>query len=166
VYPPIVPCCGNLAVEAGEECDDGNTTAGDGCDAACKSEVVSAPECKSYATLSDWERNVNQNDGNGGVESCDSGISSGWYRFTGAAGTKMPTSCPPMYSCGTDAPGWMQGSHPSVQDGAVNRTVCFHWDNNCCIWSNGIQVRNCGDFYVYKFPGPPPNCTLKYCGTN
>ena len=32
--------CGNLVVEPGEECDDGNTSSGDGCDSLCQSEVV------------------------------------------------------------------------------------------------------------------------------
>ncbi|MBM4353261.1 MAG: hypothetical protein FJ109_05600 [Deltaproteobacteria bacterium] len=39
VYPPIVPCCGNGVVEAGEACDDGNNLNGDGCSAACASEA-------------------------------------------------------------------------------------------------------------------------------
>lgn len=32
--------CGNLVLNAGEECDDGNSTAGDGCDATCHVEVA------------------------------------------------------------------------------------------------------------------------------
>ena len=32
------PLCGNSVVEDGEECDDGNTEAGDGCDASCQDE--------------------------------------------------------------------------------------------------------------------------------
>jgi cysteine-rich repeat protein len=32
------PVCGNGTVEAGEQCDDGNTVPGDGCDALCQSE--------------------------------------------------------------------------------------------------------------------------------
>src|SRR5262249_46851125 len=31
--------CGNNVVEEGEECDDGNTATGDGCDGACKVEA-------------------------------------------------------------------------------------------------------------------------------
>ncbi len=49
--------CGNLILELGEECDDGNTTAGDGCGPTCKIEL--APAC-----------------GNGileGAEQCDNG---------------------------------------------------------------------------------------------
>ena len=32
-------CCGNGSLDPGEDCDDGNTTAGDGCSAACKLET-------------------------------------------------------------------------------------------------------------------------------
>src|SRR5262249_50031341 len=32
--------CGDGVVEAGEDCDDGNTTAGDGCSATCKFEKL------------------------------------------------------------------------------------------------------------------------------
>ena len=34
--------CGNRRLDPGEECDDGNTTNGDGCSSACKTEVASA----------------------------------------------------------------------------------------------------------------------------
>jgi hypothetical protein len=126
---------------------------------------VNTPECKSYATLSEGNRNVSFNDGDGNVEICDSSLSDQWYRFSGAAGTKMPTSCPSIYSCGTDAPGWMNGAHPAVADGIVDRTVCFNWSGNCCEWSRVIKVRNCGDFYVFKISGTPA-CHLRYCGAN
>lgn len=33
--PSAGPCCGNARLEAGEECDDGNLIADDGCDALC-----------------------------------------------------------------------------------------------------------------------------------
>ncbi len=38
------PVCGNSAVETGEQCDDGNTTAGDGCDNNCQNETAT-PTC-------------------------------------------------------------------------------------------------------------------------
>ena len=41
------PECGNGAVESGEECDDGNTVAGDGCDAECKTETGTTAECNN-----------------------------------------------------------------------------------------------------------------------
>jgi cysteine-rich repeat protein len=41
--PPQV--CGNGTVEAGEQCDDGNTADGDGCSASCTIETAPLPEC-------------------------------------------------------------------------------------------------------------------------
>ena len=35
--------CGNNIVEAGEECDDGNTVAGDGCSSSCQAEPPATP---------------------------------------------------------------------------------------------------------------------------
>jgi len=89
-----------------------------------------------------------------------------WYRFTGAAGTKMPTSAPPIYSCGTHAPGWMQGAYPTLQEGIVTRTVCYNWSGNTCLWSNPIKVVNCGSYYVFQLPSVAAQCWLRYCGTN
>lgn len=37
--------CGNGAIEPGEECDDGNTTAGDGCSAICQCDSGGTPNC-------------------------------------------------------------------------------------------------------------------------
>ncbi len=36
---PVDPVCGNSVKEAGETCDDGNATAGDGCSAVCRTEI-------------------------------------------------------------------------------------------------------------------------------
>jgi cysteine-rich repeat protein len=35
---PAPPFCGNTVIEAGDQCDDGNTTNGDGCSSACQEE--------------------------------------------------------------------------------------------------------------------------------
>jgi cysteine-rich repeat protein len=40
----VAPGCGDTFVQAGEECDDGNTTSGDGCSATCKLEGNYTPE--------------------------------------------------------------------------------------------------------------------------
>ena len=37
-----------------------------------------------------------------GLWLCDNHVPEGWYRFGGAAGTKMPTTRVPAYRCGTD----------------------------------------------------------------
>lgn len=94
---------------------------------------------------------------------CDKSLTRGWYRFTGEAGDKMPNFCVSKLRCGTHAPGWLNASHPSVADGIVNVTVCFHWGSNCCYWSTKIRVRNCGGYFVYELHRVP-HCSLRYCG--
>ena len=117
-------------------------------------------ECFSYRYLKEPDRAMTYNESRPLI--CDSGLS-GWYRFGGLAGNQMPESCVDKLRCGTHAPGWLNGSHPSVGEGAVRRKVCFHWSNRCCRWSTYISVRNCGGFFVYKLQRPPA-CTLRYCG--
>lgn len=77
----------------------------------------------------------------------------------------MPTQCVPTNHCGTHAPGWLSGGHPTVAQGLVHRNVCFHWTGmGCCEWSSSIRVANCNNtFYVYEL-SPPPACYLRYCG--
>jgi hypothetical protein len=94
---------------------------------------------------------------------CDNGLSSGWYRFGGGAGTKLPTSCTSHHRCQGDYTGWMNGAHPTIADGMVKRKVCFSHEGNCCHWTNDIEVVNCGGYYVYKL-GPPSKCRARYCG--
>ena len=96
---------------------------------------------------------------------CDGYLAKAWYRFTGAAGDRMADTLVPTLHCGTHASGYMSGVHPTVDQGAVQRKVCFHWSNNNCQWSSMIRVRNCGAFYVYEL-SKPPTCHLRYCGNN
>ena len=55
--PPPPVTCGNGAIDAGEQCDDGNTTAGDGCSATCQNETppvgVANDRCTAPATVAD-----------------------------------------------------------------------------------------------------------------
>ena len=119
-------------------------------------------ECQNYASLNNADRKItypyNHN-------YCDNGIGPGWFRFEGSAGTRMPTSCQPYYRCGTRVTNWINGGHPSVAEGQVSRTVCFHWTSSCCQWSRSIKVRNCGSYYVYYLNGIP-TCYGRYCGTD
>lgn len=41
----------------------------------------------------------------------------GWFTFSGPAGTRMATTCVPADHCGTLVPGWLAGKHPSVDEG-------------------------------------------------
>ena len=92
---------------------------------------------------------------------------SGWYRFSGGAGTQMAEICPKMYSCSTNSSGWLNGTHPTVAEGIVKRKVCFsqrvsQFHNDCCNHSKNIGVRNCGAFYVYRLD--PSDYYSRYCG--
>ena len=121
---------------------------------------LTAPECQAgnYKELKEADREVNYESNQ---RKCDSNLS-GWFRFTGEAGTQMPETPPKKYSCGTDAPGWLNGKHP-VAEGVVQRVVCFHYEANSCKWSRYVSIQYCGQFYVYKFSGTPV-CYLRYCG--
>ena len=121
--------------------------------------IAVASQCQSYTQLTDATRRTSY----ATVSAvCDSGIETKWYRFTGSAGSKMPTSCVAMQRCNTHAPGWLDGAHPNEAEGIVSRKVCYNWNNNCCIWSNMINVTNCGQYYIYELVKPPA-CQLRYC---
>ena len=75
----------------------------------------------------------------------------------------MADKCVDTERCGTDAPGWMLGNHPTVAESVVTRTVCYHYSDKCCLWSNDISVKNCSGYFVYKLK-KPPGCRLRYCG--
>ena len=121
-------------------------------------------ECQGCTTLENADRKTTYLNKD---SLSDHNIGKGWYRFQGPAGTKMPTSCVPINRCNTKLPGWLNGNHPAVPDGKVDRTVCFHWGINCCFWSKTIQVRNCIGFYVYYFSGfPISNGASRYCGAD
>lgn len=122
-------------------------------------------ECQSYQTLNNAERKITFISVS---YLCDNTLGPDWFRFQGAAGTRMPTTCPPIARCGTYATGWLNGGHPTVADGKVTRQVCFHYWSQCCQSSTNIEVRNCGPFYVYYLSGTDSAsyCQLGYCGTD
>ena len=97
-------------------------------------------------------------------EWCDRQLD-GWYRFVGAAGTKMPTTRVPAYRCGTTYSGWLNGAHPTVENGEVRRAVCFSYISTGCRYNAQISVKNCSSYYIYKLY-KPSNCPSCYCGTD
>ena len=117
--------------------------------------------CFGYTWLKESNRNQKYS---GSINNCDSSLS-GWYRFGGGAGTKIATSCVPEERCGTHATGWMNGGHPTVDQGKVTRKVCHNLVSVCCFGSNYIEVVNCGQYYVYKL-SPSPYCNSRYCGSD
>jgi len=97
---------------------------------------------------------------------CDNELKKGWYRFEGEAGTRMPTTCLNQGKCGTNFPGWLNGIHPTVADGEVDRKVCFSAYPHCKAEDcKPIRVKNCSTYYVYELDGTP-GCDKRYCGTD
>ncbi|XP_078383788.1 uncharacterized protein LOC144666259 isoform X1 [Oculina patagonica] len=123
---------------------------------------VSGPECSSYLIDSQEDRSVSFPKA---IRKCDDALVPGWYRFNSTAGLTIPTYCVPSNMCNADGTGWLNGTHPTLLEGVVNRTVCFNWAGNCCNWRVTISVRNCGLFYVYRLVRTPL-CYLRYCVTN
>ena len=83
----------------------------------------------------------------------------------GDAGTKMPTTRVPLYRCGTRLPGWLDGAHPTVEDGEVYKKVCFSDRISGCRDMRKISVKNCGSYFIYKLQ-QPPSCDSRYCGAD
>lgn len=121
-------------------------------------------ECNSYILNEEIDRSVTHAT-TGSSHKCDKTLATGWYRFNSTSGFKMPTTCIAPNKCNTHATGWLNGTHPSPQEGIVSRTVCFNWSGKCCNWQLVISVRNCGLFYVYNLT-KTDNCNLRYCVTN
>ena len=153
--------------------------------------------CTRYTTLNQkWRRIVGYGPSNdGSAYNCDypgskgrGGIKPGWHRFEGEAGTYLPTKAPsnlyvgtPGAStvsggrfsevCGTSLVAWLNGQHPTVRDGIVERVFCFQWTSGECEYSFKSKVRTCPDpsdskktFYVYylKFPRNI-GCNFGFC---
>eukprot|EP00088_Acartia_fossae_P059501 TRINITY_DN706_c0_g1_i10.p1 TRINITY_DN706_c0_g1~~TRINITY_DN706_c0_g1_i10.p1 ORF type:complete len:348 (-),score=56.92 TRINITY_DN706_c0_g1_i10:197-1207(-) len=94
-------------------------------------------------------------------------VGTGWYRFVGPSGHKMPEYAPGYNSCGTWRAGWLRDSHPSVPGMTINGTVCFD-SGYPCSTPVTVKVTNCGEFFVYYLPDMPDQkiCGNRYCATN
>ena len=121
---------------------------------------LAASECNQYKILNDSDRH---NDFGRGDRKCDKNLTEDWYRFSAGAGTSIPTHCLPHHRCGTNLPGWMDGAHPTVDEGVVSRKVCFGGFGKCCYHNIMINVRNCSSFFVYRLK-PIQVCASRYCG--
>ncbi|XP_060577704.1 uncharacterized protein LOC132734859 [Ruditapes philippinarum] len=82
-----------------------------------------------------------------------------WYRSE----TRMSTSCPSMYMCGTKFPIWMNGKNPEPEEGVVSRTSCLKDFDSCCLNTYKLTAVNCGEFMAYCFIDLPSSCHQRYC---
>uniref|UniRef100_A0A3B4D6V8 ZP domain-containing protein n=1 Tax=Pygocentrus nattereri TaxID=42514 RepID=A0A3B4D6V8_PYGNA len=78
----------------------------------------------------------------------------GWYRLSYQGNNaRLPESCVSPGSCESNAPLWLSGGHPRLEDGIVTRQVCGTAYQDCCYYkSYPIQVKACpGNYYVPYF---------------
>ena len=61
----------------------------------------------------------------------------------------LNTSSASDYRCVTVYPGWLDDTHPTVEDGEASKKVCFsdRIDNKCKEIKN-ISVKNCGSYFT------------------
>ena len=121
---------------------------------------------QKYITIDDPRRSTAYNSFNSS-KICDRTIirDDVWYRFSSEAGGIIPTTMPKIESCGTYCPIWLNGSHPSVEDGAVTRKACANVPIKSpfgCAYSYNIRVRNCSGYYIYQLK-KPSICSFAYC---
>ncbi|XP_072894188.1 pancreatic secretory granule membrane major glycoprotein GP2-like [Hemitrygon akajei] len=92
----------------------------------------------------------------------DGKLEVGWYRFNSSRGRMISETVFPGARCSRVIPGWLNGSHPSVEEGEVTRTVCFTWRDFTCYWRREIKVKNCCRYFVYQLK-PAPCSSAVYC---
>ena len=126
-----------------------------------------ADPCHHYSNLSEASRNKKTETTQSGDLFCDNNLRKGWYRFVGHAGTRMPTERVPAFRCGASWSGWLDDAHPTVEDGEVNKMVCFsdRPATKGCKYKIRISVKNCGSHFTYNLHHPP-GCSSRYCGTD
>ena len=122
-------------------------------------------ECSNYDVLDEPWRKLEVSIRSGYGLRCDKTMSVGWKRFADSIGGKMPDSCPvSRFRCSTNAPGWLNGSHPTVVGQKTAMKVCFRFYGRCCFVQVSVEVTNCGAYYVYNLRNPP-TCFLAYCAS-
>ena len=128
-------------------------------------------QCRDYKTLSEASRHYTQPTNDycdltpyGDMSPQWSG--DGWYRFTGAAGTKMATKreVTKRGICGTNLAGHLDtDGHPDLAEGqSQDLKACFYYTSQC-FESKTVTIQRCDGFYVYKLPNVY-TCHGRYCG--
>lgn len=126
------------------------------CNNCCSNTTYTEINNPRRSTKSAWNRGKNA--------LCDRDLQLGWYRFTSFAGGRLPERMVAQNHCGTRAPVWLNGRHPTKKGENVVRQACVNkLDlNNGCWEFFDINIKNCGDYFVY-YLRPPDYCAVAYC---
>ena len=117
------------------------------------------PCSSTYDTITDVRRSTAYNET---TDLCDRRfIKDGtWYRFISAVGNKMLETNPGNRRCGTYAPIWLNGHHPTVDS-----VVVMPWLHPVCGIAYNIIVVKCGNFFLNRLK-PPKQCSVAHCAGN
>lgn len=88
-------------------------------DVVCATNDPCSPN--QYAIISDSHRSTSFIPGPTDSLNCDvyTIVSGQWYRFQNVVGGTMPESCVATFHCGTQAPIWLNGQHPTGEKDGV-----------------------------------------------
>jgi len=98
-----------------------------------------------------------------------------WFRFTGEAGTRLMSSCPPMFACGTWAPLWSEDAHPRYVGESAVLNVYGKWDDWCEYLGVRLEVKCCSQSppsFIYRLVETSKdyinslNYNVAFCGMN
>uniref|UniRef100_A0A671S0R4 ZP domain-containing protein n=1 Tax=Sinocyclocheilus anshuiensis TaxID=1608454 RepID=A0A671S0R4_9TELE len=124
-----------------------------------ESTTSSSDPCHNYNTLDEYWRDIRQNAYQYSGHNDTLVKWSGWYRlYLNGESAQMSEWCVSYVGCGGETGLYLNGSHPTLEDGVVTREVLgSHIRSNQCGGhkSTSIQVKACpGDYYVYKLVKP------------
>ncbi|KAK3755691.1 hypothetical protein QZH41_008932 [Actinostola sp. cb2023] len=120
--------------------------------------------CTDYKSLNEPRRSPEYTLARGEKAISDNNIIPGWYRFTNVERAQIPTAKPEINHCGTVAPIWIKGKHPTTKGDVAEAIACTNVNNRLkgCMFRRQIVVKNCGDYYVY-YLHPSNGRGMAYC---
>jgi len=94
-----------------------------------------------------------------------------WFRFSGAAGSRLLNTCPPPESCGTSLPIWSDADMPDSVGVVTNvEAYAVSYSGDCKSITYPLSVMRCSrsvNDFIYKLVNPVTNimsCISAFCG--
>ncbi|KAG0430273.1 hypothetical protein HPB47_022834 [Ixodes persulcatus] len=123
-----------------------------------------------YTVIDDFRRHPDYTSTSSKDWLCDRYLVPGWYRFqVNGSNAIVPTFCPNVTRCGTQAPIWIRLNDPMPSAGQeVVGEACAAWifpstsTAVCCILKSPAKIRNCGTYLIYHIRGLT-GCNLAFC---
>lgn len=132
--------------------------------------LIGVDLCESAISLTEYWRKV-YNDSETDRSTCDtkSMINSGrpWFRFSGAAGSRMLNRCVVRKSCGTNIPMWSDDPMPIEIGEEFEITAKGIFSTLCDKYKRKVLVKKCSgraNDYTYKYTDTSTVCDLAFCG--